>query len=61
MHAVKKAIGQAKKALLEDHLDCCLDAAIGGMTAARRQEMAAFKAPRNTSPGGRTRRSSRGI
>jgi DNA-binding FrmR family transcriptional regulator len=44
MHAVEKAIGQAKKALIEDHLDHCLDAVVGPMDADQRQEIADFKA-----------------
>ena len=44
MHAVEKAIGQAKKALIEDHLDHCLDAVVGPMDAGQRQEIADFKA-----------------
>jgi DNA-binding FrmR family transcriptional regulator len=44
LHAVEKAIGQAKKALIEDHLDHCLDAVVGPMDAGQRQEIAAFKA-----------------
>ena len=44
MHAVEKAIGQAKKALIEDHLDHCLDTVVGPMDAGQRQEIADFKA-----------------
>ena len=44
MHAVEKAIGQAKKALIEDHLDHRLDTVVGPMDAGQRQEIADFKA-----------------
>ena len=44
MHAVEKAIGQTKKALIEDHLDHCLDAVVGPMDAGQRQEIAASNA-----------------
>ena len=44
MHAVEKAVGQAKKALIEDHLDHCLDTVVGPMDAGQRQEIADFKA-----------------
>ena len=44
MHAVEKAIGQAKKALIEGPLDHCLDAVVGPMDAGQRQEIADFKA-----------------
>jgi DNA-binding FrmR family transcriptional regulator len=37
MHAVEKAIGQAKKVLIEDHLDHCLDAVVGPMDPGQRQ------------------------
>ena len=37
MHAVEKAIGQAKKALIEDHLDHCLDTVVGPMDAGQRR------------------------
>ena len=41
---MEKAIGQAKKVLIEDHLDHCLDAVVGPMDTGQRQEIAAFKA-----------------
>jgi DNA-binding FrmR family transcriptional regulator len=44
LHAVEKAIGQAKKALIVDHLDHCLDAVVGPMDTCQRQEIAVFKA-----------------
>jgi hypothetical protein NreA len=30
LHAVEKAISQAKRALIQDHIDYCLDAAMAG-------------------------------
>ena len=44
MHAVGMAIDQAKKALIEDHLDHCLDAVVGPLGSDQRQEIAEFKA-----------------
>jgi DNA-binding FrmR family transcriptional regulator len=44
LRRAEKAIGQAKKALIEDHLDHCLDAVVGPMEAGQRQEIADFKA-----------------
>ena len=44
MYAVENAIGQAKKALIEDHLEHCLDAVLGPIDAGQRQEIAALKA-----------------
>lgn len=43
LQAVEKAIGQAKKTLIEDHLDNCLDTVVGPMDAAQRREIDAFK------------------
>jgi len=44
LHAVEKAIAQAKKALIQDHLDHCLEEAVGPLPADQRSAMAAFKA-----------------
>ncbi len=44
LHAVEKAISQAKKTLIEDHLDHCLDTVVGPMDARQRQEIEGFKA-----------------
>ncbi|MBX9911292.1 MAG: metal-sensing transcriptional repressor [Beijerinckiaceae bacterium] len=44
LHAVEKAVGQAKKTLIQDHLDHCLDAAVGGLSRAQRQPIDDFKA-----------------
>jgi DNA-binding FrmR family transcriptional regulator len=43
LQAVEKAIRQAKKTLIEDHLDHCLDTVVGPMDAAQRREIDAFK------------------
>lgn len=43
LHAVEKAIGQAKKALIQDHLDHCLDAAVRLPTSARQRSLREFK------------------
>ena len=44
LHAVEKAIGQAKKAMIQDHLDHCLDDAIDLPAKERRQSVQEFKA-----------------
>ena len=44
LHAVEKAIAQAKKTLIHDHLDHCLDEAIDDMDPARRVEIDQFRA-----------------
>ncbi len=44
MHAVERAIGQAKKTLVEDHLEHCLDTVVGPMDAGQRREIDGFKA-----------------
>lgn len=44
LYAVEMAIGQAKKALIEEHLDHCLDAAIGTLTGEQRAAVDDFKA-----------------
>jgi uncharacterized protein len=43
LHAVEKAIGQAKKTLIQDHLDHCLDAAVDAPSRERRQSVSEFK------------------
>jgi len=43
LHAVEKAIGQAKKTLIQDHLDHCLDIAVEAPTRERRQSVEEFK------------------
>jgi DNA-binding FrmR family transcriptional regulator len=43
LHAVEKAIAQAKRTLIEDHLDHCLDAVVGSMTRDQRRPIDEFK------------------
>lgn len=43
LHAVEKAVGQAKKTLIQDHLDHCLDIAVEAPTRERRQSVEEFK------------------
>lgn len=43
LHAVEKAIGQAKKTLIQDHLDHCLDDAVDQPAKVRRQSINEFK------------------
>jgi DNA-binding FrmR family transcriptional regulator len=45
LHAVEKAVSEAKKALIHDHVDNCLDAAAnGGAGKSTRGVLAEFKA-----------------
>jgi DNA-binding FrmR family transcriptional regulator len=43
LHAVEKAIAQAKRTLIEDHLDRCLDAVVGSVTRDQRRPIDEFK------------------
>lgn len=43
LHAVEKAIAQAKKTLIQDHLDHCLEEVVGPLTRERRQSIDEFK------------------
>lgn len=43
LHAVEKAIGQAKKTLIQDHLDHCLDDAFDQPMKERRRSIQEFK------------------
>lgn len=43
LHAVEKAVGQAKKTLIQDHLDHCLDVAVDAPPRERRQSVNEFK------------------
>lgn len=43
LHAVEKAIGQAKKVYIHDHVDHCLESSVDG-PGARGQAVAEFKA-----------------
>ena len=44
LHAVEKAIGQAKKTLIHDHVDHCLDVAANGRAKTTRGVLGEFKA-----------------
>jgi len=44
LQAVESAIGQAKKTLIQDHLNHCLDEAIGPLPREQRVAVDAFKA-----------------
>jgi hypothetical protein NreA len=44
LHAVEKAIGQAKKTLIHDHVDHCLDAATNRRPTQARDVLDEFKA-----------------
>jgi DNA-binding FrmR family transcriptional regulator len=44
LHAVESAIREAKKALIHDHLDHCLEAAVGPATREARAPIDEFKA-----------------
>lgn len=43
LHAVEKAVGQAKKTLIQDHIDHCLESAVGLPPAQQRRSMDEFK------------------
>ena len=43
LHAVEKAVGQAKRVLIQDHLDHCLEATVGAMPKERRRPIDEFK------------------
>jgi uncharacterized protein len=44
LHAVEKAIGEAKRHLIHDHVDHCLDAAANGRGKSTRAVVGEFKA-----------------
>jgi uncharacterized protein len=44
LHAVEKAIGEAKKTLIHDHVDHCLEAAANGRGKTTRSVVGEFKA-----------------
>ena len=44
LHAVEKAIGQAKKNLIQDHLDHCLEDVVGPLPREQRRSIDEFKA-----------------
>lgn len=43
LHAVEKAVGQAKKALIHDHLETCLEDAVGALPREQRGPVNEFK------------------
>ena len=43
LHAVEKAISQAKRTLIQDHLDHCLEEAIGAVPKRQRRPIDEFK------------------
>ena len=43
LHAVEKAIANATRSLIHDHIDHCLEAAAGPMTGAQRTQFGEFK------------------
>ena len=43
LHAVEKAVTNAKRALIQDHLDHCLDEVVGDLPSERRQPIDEFK------------------
>jgi DNA-binding FrmR family transcriptional regulator len=43
LHAVERAIEQAKKALIQDHLDHCLEDAVGSLGREQRRAIDEFK------------------
>jgi len=43
LHAVEKAISQAKKVLIQDHIDHCLESAIGTVSAESQRTIDEFK------------------
>ena len=44
LHAVEKAIGEAKRTLIHDHVNHCLDAAANGSAKSTKSVVAEFKA-----------------
>ena len=43
LHAVEKAIGNAKRTLIQDHLDHCLEDTVGALPRAQRKSIDEFK------------------
>ena len=43
LHAVEKAVGQAKRTMIQDHLDHCLEEAIGPLAREQRRSIDEFK------------------
>jgi hypothetical protein NreA len=44
LHAVERAVCEAKRALIHDHLNACLDAAVDAKGGARRDTLEEFRA-----------------
>lgn len=44
LHAVEKAIANAKRTLIQDHLDHCLEDAVGSLARDQRRSIDEFKA-----------------
>ena len=44
LHAVEKAVCQAKRTLIQDHLDHCLDETVGALDLQQRKSIDEFKA-----------------
>jgi len=43
LHAVEKAVAQAKRTLIRDHMDHCLEDAVGPLPIERRKSVDEFK------------------
>ena len=43
LHAVEKAIGQAKRTMIQDHLDHCLEETVGPLAREQRRSIDEFK------------------
>jgi DNA-binding FrmR family transcriptional regulator len=43
LHAVEKAVGEAKRTLIRDHLDHCLEEVVGPLGRKQRDSMVEFK------------------
>lgn len=43
LHAVEKAVGQAKRTLIQDHLDHCLEDVVGPLAREQRRSIDEYK------------------
>lgn len=43
LHAVEKAVGQAKRTMIQDHLDHCLEETVGPLAREQRRSIDEFK------------------
>lgn len=43
LHAVEKAVGQAKRTLIQDHLDHCLEDVVGSLAREQRRSIDEYK------------------